>query len=504
LEVFVGAVRRLALVGGLVGVEEVVLLGGESENRIGGSREIVRVLGSVGVRARALTGLGSAEAQAFLREHRADSLVVVPSLVENFPYAVIEASLVPGLNVICSRVGGVPEILGERGGGQLFDPHVEPLAEKISEFLARGPLPERELARYDAVAANERWLGFHERVLAGGAASSRRRPARPAAGGLVDVCVVHRDRGAVLGQALRSLEAQTDRSFSVTVVDDGSVGEEALAVFARLEERYRSRGWRFVRQERADLGAARNAAARLGSAEQLLFVDADDVASPRLLEVLRAAAARSGADCLGCYALVFEGDEYPLAEGTGGLRVPALARVEPPGGALSTALVLNPFGLAVSLIRRDAFEAVGGYSIDRWLGEEDYELYVRLASNGYDVDVVPEVLVYHRRRRDELDGDRFRRHERILRVFRQQLAEIGLAELPDAVCGLQPPLTLESEERVNGGQAARRARNRLGRLSSKAGWEYADHLAEATTWRVLAGALALKARNHLPHRRPDG
>ena len=34
----------------------------------------------------------------------------------------------------------------------------EPLAEKVAEFLERGPLPESELARYDAVAANERWL----------------------------------------------------------------------------------------------------------------------------------------------------------------------------------------------------------------------------------------------------------------------------------------------------------------------------------------------------------
>jgi glycosyltransferase involved in cell wall biosynthesis/GT2 family glycosyltransferase len=494
LEVFVGAVRRLAAAGRLAAVEDVVLLGGESQNRIGRSGEIVRVLRSSGVRARALTDLDSASAQAFLAEHRADSLVVVPSLVENFPYAVIEATLVPGLNVICSRVGGVPEILGERGRRQLFDPHEEPLAEKMVEFLERGPLPEAELARYDDVAANERWLGFHERVLAqqrsARALVGRRSPAKRDP---VDVCVVHHDQGAYLEQLLWSLEAQTDQGFAVTVVDDGSNSPAALSAWERLERAYAGRGWRFVRQERADLGAARNTAARLGDAEFMLFINADDIAAPRLVEVFRAAAERSRADCLGCYALEFAGEGYPLDRDTGALLLEPLRRIEPPGGALSTALVVNPFGLPVALIRREAFEAVGGYRIDRWLGEEDYEMYVRLACAGFDVDVVPEVLAYHRRVALTPTVDRFRRHDRILRVFREQLAQLGMAELPDAVCGLHPPL-VDGDTKTSAPPPSVKTKSGIGRLSSPAGWEYAHHLAEATTWRVLAGALALKAR----------
>jgi glycosyltransferase involved in cell wall biosynthesis/GT2 family glycosyltransferase len=495
VEVFVGAVRRLAAAGGLAGVEEVVLLGGEAQNRIGRSGEIVRVLTAAGLRARALTDLDSAGAQAFLAEHRTDSLVVVPSLVENFPYAVIEATLVPGLNVLCSRVGGVPEILGERGRRQLFDPHEEPLAAKLAEFLERGPLPAAELARYDDAAANERWLAFHERVLAQGTAG-KSRPAAPAAA--VDVCVVHHEQGAYLEQLLRSLAAQTESGFTVTVVDDGSRDPAAQAAWERAQERYGPRGWRFLRQERADLGAARNTAAGLGSAEYVLFIDADHVVSPRLVEVMRAAAARSGADCLGCYGLEFEGDAYPLDEQTGELVAQPRRRIEPPGGALSTALVMNPFGLPLSLIRRQAFQSVGGYSIDRWLGDEDYEMYVRLACGGFDVDIVPDVLAYHRRDANKTTTDRFRRHDRILRVFRQQLAQLGMAELPDAVCGLHPPLPgAKDEEKTRRRLTARRG---LGRLVSPAGWEYANHLADATTWRVLAGALTIKARSKLARR----
>jgi glycosyltransferase involved in cell wall biosynthesis/GT2 family glycosyltransferase len=506
LEVFVAAVARLAREGRLAEIEEVVLLGSESRNRIGRAADVVRVLEQAGLSARAVTDRDSVAAQAFLAEHRGDSLVVIPSLVENFPFAVIEATLMPGLSVICSRVGGIPEILagGER---QLFDPHPGPLAAKIAEFLEHGPLPEEDLARYDVDAANDRWLRFHERVLASRGDVARRAAGPPAPGSdasSVDVCVVHHDQGQSLPHLLASLEAQTVTGFTVSVVDDGSTDPASLAAFARMEELYAPRGWRFVRQEREDVGAARNTAARLGDGEYLLFIDADDVAAPNLVEAFAQAAIRSGADCLGCYACEFELDgAYPL-DANGSLTAEATAAVEPAGGALATALVTNPYGLAVSLVRRSAFEAVGGYTIDRWIGYEDYELYVRLVSAGYDVDVVPTTLVYHRRS-PLAERDSFRAHERVLRVFRERLAPLGLAELPDAVCGLEPPVPAHVRRaRAHGAEVEPRvpapptmAERAYAILRSRAGWAYADRLAQNLSWRVLVGALVVKARHQL-------
>jgi GT2 family glycosyltransferase/glycosyltransferase involved in cell wall biosynthesis len=499
VEVFVDAVSRLARDGRMHGIEEVVLLGGESRNRIGSGADVVRALEEAGVTARAVTDRESPAAQAFLAEAVADSLVVIPSLVENFPYAVIEATLVPGLNLICSRVGGIPEILagGER---QMFEPHPLPLAAKIAEFLEHGPLPAHELARYDVDAANARWLDLHERVLA--ARERRFARARDVAVGpeQIDVCVAHHEQAEQLAQLLTSLEAQTVSGFTVSIVDDGSALPAAVRAFSELEARYAPRGWRFLRQGHSDLGAARNAAARGGERPYLLFLGADDIASPRLIELLGQAAGRSNADCLGCYALEFESNgSYPLDAETGALVARATAAVEPPGGALTTALVANPYGLAVSLVRRSAFEAVGGFSVDRWIGYEDYELYVRLVSSGFDVDVVPETLVYHRRS-EAGERDPFRAHERVLRVFRERLASHGLAELPDAVCGLQPPF-VESAEELDlssnlspaGVEPAKPRRSLRATLSSDIGWRFAEEVAGRTSWRVLVGALATKA-----------
>ena len=55
--------------------------------------------------------LDSEAAQEFLRGVSAETICVVPSH-DNHPYSVVEASLIPGLNLIVTDGGGIPEILG--------------------------------------------------------------------------------------------------------------------------------------------------------------------------------------------------------------------------------------------------------------------------------------------------------------------------------------------------------------------------------------------------------
>lgn len=151
------------------------------------------------------------------------------------------------------------------------------------------------------------------------------------------------------------------------------------------------------------LGAARNAAARLSRGVWLFFVDDDNVAKPHMLLAFARAAARSGASVLTCVNHKWPSAEQPPqpeAEAlfdpvTGDLREGALdgwADGAAAGSAERTTgqhwLPLGPcaelgahancFGDAHVLIRREAFEAVGGYTTDFGLGLEDWELYARL------------------------------------------------------------------------------------------------------------------------------
>src|SRR5690606_38146019 len=59
--------------------------------------------------------------------------IVVPSRAEAMPYIVLEA-LAAGLPMICTRVGGIPEIFAERSD-VLCPPEVGPIASAMASVL---------------------------------------------------------------------------------------------------------------------------------------------------------------------------------------------------------------------------------------------------------------------------------------------------------------------------------------------------------------------------------
>jgi len=55
-----------------------------------------------------------------------------------------------------------------------------------------------------------------------------------------------------------------------------------------------------------------------------------------------------------------------------------------------------------ALVRRGAFEAVGGYDESMRNGCEDWDLWLRLVEQSYPGAIIPEVLFYYRRRADSM------------------------------------------------------------------------------------------------------
>lgn len=96
----------------------------------------------------------------------------------------------------------------------------------------------------------------------------------------ISVIIPTYNREGFIADAVRSVLAQTRPVSEVIVVDDGSTdGTKALfeAQFARPEVRY-------VRQENAGPGAARNLGMSLAKGEWLAFLDSDDLWRPRKIE----------------------------------------------------------------------------------------------------------------------------------------------------------------------------------------------------------------------------
>jgi GT2 family glycosyltransferase/glycosyltransferase involved in cell wall biosynthesis len=412
---------------------EIVLLGAApNQQLLDSARQNIR---DAGLKFSHEASLDAESAGRFLREKPWETLCVVPSASDNHPYTVVEASLVPGLNLIACRGGGVPEIL-DGAERQLCGPQPMDLAAKIAERV-HAPLCASELARYDCRAANEKWLEFHRKVFASAAIRTPRSlPGRKLS---VDVCVTYFQKGAYFGQLIDALEQQTETDFHVISVNDGSPDAESNRVFEEEAAKARSRGWDFYRQENAFVDAARNSAARRGTGDLILFIDSDDIPARNAVARMREAITLSGDDALICASYLFAGEKPPFDPVTGDVLAPATATCIPLGMDLVGGLV-NPsaFGGSMFIIRRSVFEKAGGFRELRGAGHEDWELYVRLALAGYRMDVLPELLHFYR----QVEGSLARTlpsessRRRLLDAYEDTLRTVGLQGGALALAGL--------------------------------------------------------------------
>lgn len=415
----------------LASIEEIAFVGREGNTGDLTPRRAVKLLSSLRKRIRFLSRLDTEEVQTLLRSWVHDTLVVVPSLDDNYPYVVIEASLVAGLNLICSNAGGMREILPAAADDQFFDPSERSLSDTLERYLSSGPRSQAALHPYDWNRHNRQWLDFHDRVRNTRerqpgvlAVSSKPRPQ-------VDICIPFFNHGAYLPTLLEALASQTRAVGSVTVVDDGSTDRESQGVLAEMSRKYGDRRWQFEASAvNRGVSAARNAAASKGHAEYLLFLDADNVPVPQMVERFVSAIENSGDDCLTCYFRAFENKQAPFEYD-----------FLPLGSCLTLGLFDNFFGDANFIVRRSVFEALGGFSEEpkyRYDTHEDYEFLLRLVLAGKTLDVVPEVLFFYRVTGSGLMGttNEYRNRLRVQRVYASIMRDAGLPGLVPYVYGL--------------------------------------------------------------------
>lgn len=184
--------------------------------------------------------------------------------------------------------------------------------------------------------------------------------------------------------ALGSLERSSRLDWEVIVVDDASTDGGGACVRDWLQSRPQ-RSCRLVRHDlNRGLAAARNTGAEQARSEHLLMLDADNElrthAMQRLVDALDGSPTASFA-----YGIM----ERFSSDGPEGL----LSCFEWEPARLRAGNYIDAF----SLIRREAFRAMGGYSYDpRLYGWEDYDLWVRMAEAGRSAAFVPEIIARYR------------------------------------------------------------------------------------------------------------
>ena len=200
----------------------------------------------------------------------------------------------------------------------------------------------------------------------------------------VAVVVPVRDRPEELAACLGSLgRVRYEGHLEVVVVDDASLRPAAVPTGVRLLHLPRSIG----------AAGARNAGAAVCGTELVAFLDSDCVADPGWLEALVPELADSAVAAAGGRILPasertwlerYEAVRSPLDLGTTNATAQPQARV--------------PYLVTANLVvRRSAFQAVGGFDAALRCGE-DVDLSWRLHAAGYRLTYQPAAHVHHRHR----------------------------------------------------------------------------------------------------------
>ncbi|MGA3001853.1 MAG: glycosyltransferase family A protein [Acetobacteraceae bacterium] len=191
-----------------------------------------------------------------------------------------------------------------------------------------------------------------------------------------------------IGDAIRSVLAQTHQAWTMTVVDDGSIDQTAAIAASFDDPRVR-----LIRQRNAGVSAARNTGLAATNAETVVFLDADDWLSPNALFILAATLrADPGATAaVGPYQRVLAGKPD---------RGSPVSRPRS-GDLLEALLVRNLFANGGHLlIRRHVLEAAGPFNRSLSYGE-DWEYWTRLARFGtFAAAHVRAPLLFVRERHD--------------------------------------------------------------------------------------------------------
>jgi N-acetylglucosaminyl-diphospho-decaprenol L-rhamnosyltransferase len=212
-----------------------------------------------------------------------------------------------------------------------------------------------------------------------------------AAAPAVAVVVVCHDSAADLAATLPALTAQLRADDQLVVVDNASADGTPAAARAPAPAAT-------VIETGANLGFAGgcNTGARASSAPLLLFLNPDAVPAPGCIEALRACAQRRPA--WGAWQALVTMAEGRLVN-TAGNEVHFLGfgwagRCGQPVAAAETAEVGFASGAAL-VVRREAWDAAGGFDARYFMYGEDLDLCLRLRLAGWAIGIEPAARVEH-------------------------------------------------------------------------------------------------------------
>jgi len=274
---------------------------------------------------------------------------------------------------------------------------------------------------------------------------------------------------AYIGDALRSLQAQTLTDWEAIVVDDGTPDDLAGAMRAFAGDPR----IRLLSTANGGVAAARNHALAAARAPYVALLDGDDTYMPTYLADMLAAIGDDPAIGFATCDAVFFGN--PRLDG---VRFSSVSAMTPPL-TLDRVLARQFKIFGACLIRTPALRAVGGWTAGLHAAE-DLDLWIRLLEHGWHGAVVPAVLHRYRRRPDSLSAVRMPLLIAEARVYDAAVTRLGGRPEQATARAMRARIEaeiafVEGEELVLAGQvgAGLRALRRAGSRTRTPAWRLA-------------------------------
>lgn len=332
-------------------------------------------------------------------------VIITPSIVDNLPYAVLEAMSI-GKTVLCSANGGHTEILNHEESGFIF--HHEKEYSFENELLKILSLSNKELETIgkNAIEAIEKNCNYSivcsqkvEAFQAFTASIEKKKlfpfieeiPKKPinfpikAEKNLLSIVVPYFNLGRYLEDTLSSLQKINYKNVEILVINDGSTDQDSIKKLHELEKKF---SIRVYTNKNKGLSASRNFGAEQSKGEYLAFLDADDTVSPnyysRSIEIL---AQYDNVSFVGCWAQYFGESSYSWPT----------FNPEPP--YLLTHNMINSSAL---VYKRSDFLAFGLNDPKMLYGMEDYDSVISMVKNGARGISIPELWWQYRIRKNSM------------------------------------------------------------------------------------------------------
>jgi glycosyltransferase involved in cell wall biosynthesis len=227
----------------------------------------------------------------------------------------------------------------------------------------------------------------------------------------VTVVIIFLNAEVYITEAIESVLAQTYQDYEIVLVDDGST-DGSTAIARSYAERYPGRIVYTEHEGHANRGmsTSRNHGAVVGRGRYISFLDSDDIWLPTRLETFVAAIERYPSagmvygPTLHWYSWAIERglvEELPEDDDVRIMGLPTDTLYEPPR-------VMRHFlesksgnlpGMNSLIIRRQAFEASGGFEPD-FHGLYEDQVFLSKMVTEHPVAIIPDVLDYYRQHPD--------------------------------------------------------------------------------------------------------